>query len=327
MSILNKFKMLCLSVIICTVLVTLVTSLNAQDQLLSAELVTYYTQEWDGPRDDMGRPLVSDDILKRMKYVGLEEAWAAISGAGYNNKYDGDWHIMYPERVMVGRALTAAFMPLSHELNNRMIANATAKGISGGANLWPIYLLKQGDVYVADGYGKIEGGTLIGNNLGNAIFANSGNGPVFNAGARDLGDLRDLEGFNAWVKGWHPSAIQNMMLVSINGPTRIGAAVVLPGDVVLATEGGVLFIPPHLAETTVLSSELERLSDNFRKERLAQGTYVLGQLYGVAWIDAINNDFYGWLRSDRARINSSYGVDFSTIDKVLEKRSTNWREW
>lgn len=322
-----KFTKLSLSMLMLVILVSSTNLVFAQDQLLTPEQVTYYTLEWNGPRDDMGRPLVSDDVLERMKYVGLEEAWAAIRGAGYNSKYDGDFHIMYPDQVMVGRALTAAFMPMSPELNERMIKNAREKGIPGGANLWPIYLLKKGDVYVADGYGKIEGGTLVGNNLANAIFANSGNGPVFNAGARDLGDLRDLKGFNAWVKGWHPSAIQEMMLVSINGPTRIGAAVVLPGDVVLATEGGVIFIPPHLAERVLISSEVERLSDNFRKERMAQGRYVLGQLYGVEWTQAIDNDYFNWLRSDRARINQSYGVALSTIDKVLETRSRNWREW
>lgn len=322
-----KFKTLSLSILICTAISMSSAPVNAQDQLLSAEQVTYYTQEWEGPRDDMGRPLVSDDLLNRLKFVRLEEAWGAIRGAGYNNKYDGDYHVMHPDQVMVGRALTAAFMPMSHELNERMIANARAKGIPSGANLWPIYLLKPGDVYVADGYGKVEGGTLIGNNLGTAIFANSGNGPIFNAGARDLDALRNLEGFNAWVKGWHPSAIHEMMLVSINGPIRMGAAIALPGDVVLATEGGVLFIPPHLLERVVLSSEVERLSDNFRKIRLGEGKYVLGQMYGVTWTDAIYEDFYGWLRSDRAKINSEYGVGFSTIDKVLETRSTNWREW
>lgn len=323
----RTLKTLSLSMVVCTALFLSVTPATAQDQLLSAEQVTYYTLEWQGPRDTMGRPMVSDDLLNRLKFVRLEEAWGAIRGAGYNNKFDGDYHVMHPERTMVGRALTATFMPMSPELNERMIANARAKGIPSGANLWPIYLLKPGDVYVADGWGKVENGTLIGNNLGTAIFANSGNGPVFNAGARDLDALRDLEGFNAWVKGWHPSAIQDMMLVSINGPTRMGAAIALPGDVVLATEGGVLFIPPHLLERVVLSSEVERLSDNFRKERLGQGKYVLGQMYGVAWSDEINNDFYGWLRSERARINSDFGVGFSTIDKVLETRSTNWREW
>ncbi len=305
----------------------LVSGVQAQDQLVSADQVKFYTQEWTGARDDMGRPIVSDDILERMKHVGLEEAWGALRGAGYQDKFDGNWDIMWPERVMVGRALTAAFMPMSSELNERMVANARAKGIPGGANLWPIYLLKKGDVYVADGYGKIENGTLIGNNLGAAIFTNSGNGPVFNAGARDLGNLREVEGFNAWVKGWHPSAISNMMLVSINGPTRIGAAIVLPGDVVLATEGGVLFIPPHLAERVVLSSEVERLSDRFRKVRMGEGKYVLGQLYGVEWTDAIKGDFYNWLKSDRMKINESTGVALSTIDKVFDKKSTNWREW
>ncbi len=39
--------------------------------------------------------------------------------------------------------------------------------------------------------------------------------------------------------------------MSINGPTRIGHATVMPGDVVLGRNGGVIFIPPQLAEQVV----------------------------------------------------------------------------
>lgn len=325
MSIRYKCQLISLSILACFLLNE---NVSAQAQLVPAEQVIFYTQEWDGPRDDHGRPLVSDEILERMKHVGLEEAWSAIRSAGYNNKFEGDWHILRPDQVMVGRALTAAFMPLSPELNDRIVAQGREQGLLGGTNMWPIYMLKKGDVYVADGYGKIKEGTLVGNNLGSTIYANSGNGPVFYGSARDLGEFRTMDGFNAWVKGWHPTAINNMMLISINGPTRIGEAIVLPGDVVLATEGGVLFIPPHLAERAVISSEVERLTDTFRIERIREGVYQLGDMYGGAtWSDAVENDFYGWVRSERTRLNRDNGVAFSTIDKVIETRSRNWRQW
>jgi hypothetical protein len=57
---------------------------------------------------------------------------------------------------------------------------------------------------VADGFGKIHEGTLIGDNLGNAIFANSGNGVVFDGSVRDTEGFGEIEGFNAFVRGWEP---------------------------------------------------------------------------------------------------------------------------
>lgn len=296
-------------------------------QVVPEDEVIFYTQEWEGERDQYGRPLVPDDILERMEYVSIEEAWGTIRGADYHNKFEGDWHIMYPDQIMIGRALTASFLPSSPELEARMDSLGREEGLRGSMNQWPIYMLEQGDVYVADGFGKIKDGTLIGDNLGQGIYANSGNGPVFYGSARDLDGLRNLEGFNAWVKAWHPSYIQEMMLISINGPTRIGEAVVLPGDVVLAAEGGVLFIPPHLAEQVVVSSEATRLTDIFRIQRIGEGTYKLEEVYGSRWTDEIDDDFYQWLEEEREALNSEHGVGYETIDRMIETRSRNWREW
>lgn len=305
----------------------LVDGIHAQAQLESAEKVEFYTREWKGDRDQYGRPMASDNLLERMRFVGLEEAWGTIRSAGYNNKFEGDWDIMYPHQVMVGRALTATFVPESPELAERMHDIGREQGLGGGMNQYPIYLLEQGDVYVADGFGKIKDGTLIGDNLGQGIYSNSGNGPIFYGSARDLGGLREVEGFNAWVKGWHPSAIREMTLISINGVTRIGEAVVLPGDVVLATETGVLFIPPQLAENVVLSSEVSRLTDTFRKQRISEGVYTLNETYGSDWTEAINQDFYDWVENNQSRIHNDLGVGKETIQNLLETQSRSWQEW
>ncbi len=295
----------------------------AQVQLEPVDRVTFVTEDWKGERDKYGRPRVPDDILERMKHVSLEEAWGIVSNAGYRNKFEGDWHIMYPDRRMVGRALTAAFLPASPELEKRMLDAARKLGLQGAMNQFPIYMLTRGDVYVADGFGKIEDGTLIGDNLAQAIHTNSGNGPVFYGSARDLAGMREIEGFNAWVKGWHPSYIREMMLASINAPIRIGKAVVLPGDVVLAVEGGVLFVPPHLAEQVVRRSEVTRLTDAFRLQRIREGTYTLAETYGTKWTQAIDDDFYGWLRTERERLHQQLGVAYATIDETIATRSRN----
>jgi len=131
------------------------------------------------------------------------------------------------------------------------------------------------DVYVADGFGKIVDGTLIGDNLGNAIYAKSKTGVVFNASSRDQEGLSEIEGFNAFVREWHPSFLTEVMLLSINSPIRIGAATVLPGDIILGKKEGVMFIPAHLAEKVVVTSEVVRLRDLFGITRLKEGKYTL----------------------------------------------------
>ena len=81
---------------------------------------------------------------------------------------------------------------------------------------------------------------------------------------------------------------------SLNGPTQIGEATVLPGDIVLGTLEGVIFIPPHLVEEVVTTSEEIRIRDEFGKQRLREGKYTSGQIDVSVWEVEIEADFQEW---------------------------------
>jgi len=275
------------------VIASLVNVSQAGIELSKKEMLAL-TAKWDGDRDPSGRPRVPDDILKRMRNVSLEQAWGVLRGAGYRNQFEGDWKMIHRDVPVVGRALTAVYMPSRPDVADRIAAIGKKEGRIGASNSWPIDALKKGDVYVADGYGKVVDGTIIGDNLGNAVYAKSGNGVVFDSGVRDLEGLEKIPGFNAFVRGWDPSAIREMTLMGINAPIRIGRATVLPGDVVLAKREGVIFIPAHLAEKVVVEAEVTALKDAFGHQRLREGAYSPGQIDG-GWTDEIKADFLRWL--------------------------------
>lgn len=269
--------------------------MTAQAQFFhSVEELIYLTQEWEGERFEDGRPKVPDEILERMKKVSIEEAWGVLRAKGYINQFEGDWVILNEEEPIVGRALTTQYMPKRPEVMDRLTEKGQKMGRVGAMNSWPIDALQQGDVYVADGFGKVIDGTLIGDNLGNAIYTNSGNGVVFNGGSRDMEGLSRIEGFNAYVKGFDPSFLTESMLMGINIPVRIGRATVFPGDVVLAKPTGVLFIPAHLAEEVVEIAEFIMLRDMFGHEMLKKGVYTPGQIDG-RWSDEIKAAFLDWV--------------------------------
>ncbi|HVZ28165.1 MAG TPA: hypothetical protein VG798_05865, partial [Rhizomicrobium sp.] len=142
-------------------------------------------------------------------------------------------------------------------------AEGKAEGRESGHNSWPIAALTEGDVYIADGYGKSVEGTLIGSNLGNGIYGKSHNGFVFNAAIRDQEENREIKGFNGFYRSVDPSAIRDMEMTGINVPIRIGRATVLPGDIVLAKEDGVLIIPAALAEDAISTAEFTGLTDDY----------------------------------------------------------------
>ncbi len=263
-------------------------------QTITKEQTIFLTPLWEGERFLDGRPKVPDNILERMKSVSIEEAWGVLRNEGYHNQFEGGWKPLHDDVPFVGRALTAQYMPNRPDVSHQITKKGKEDGRVGNTNSWPIDMLVSGDVYVADCFGKIVDGTLIGDNLGNAIYAKSKTGVVFNASSRDMEGLSKIEGFNAFVRDWHPSFLTEVMLLSLNTPIRIGAATVLPGDIVLAKREGVIFIPAHLAEKIVVTSEIVRLRDLFGITRLKEGKYSPGQIDNK-WSDDIEKDFSKWL--------------------------------
>jgi 4-hydroxy-4-methyl-2-oxoglutarate aldolase len=254
------------------------------------------TPLWKGDRYPDGRPRVAEDLLKRLKAISIEEAWDVLRLRGYENQFASGWQMIHPDQPFVGRALTAAYLPGRPDLVEHVTRTGKEEGRIGPSNSWPIDMLQQGDVYIADGCGKVADGTLIGDNLGNAIYAKTHTGVVFDAGARDLDGLKKIEGFNAFVRGWDPTFLKNMVLSSINRPIRIGSVTVLPGDVILARREGVIVIPPHLAEEVVVTAEIVALKDEFGHIRLREGVYTPGQI-DVKWTAPIKADFFRWLHA------------------------------
>jgi regulator of RNase E activity RraA len=294
-------------------------SATAQNVGSSPEYIKAITAEWKGERFSDGRPKVSDGLLERAKNLGLEDAWGVLRNKGYQNQYEGDWHIIHPDVKMTGRAVTAQYMPLRPDLEKYIKEQGARekRAQQGGTNSWPIDVLTDGDVYVADAYGKIVDGTLIGDNLGNSIYGKAKRGVIFYGSVRDEEGLSEIEGFNAWVKGSDPSYIMQMSLTSINAPIRIGRAVVLPGDVVLANKYGVLFIPAHLIEEVVISSEFTSLRDEFGHLRLREGKYKPGEI-DSRWSDAIKQDFLNWINNYPGKLPMTK----QELDNYLKDR--NW---
>jgi regulator of RNase E activity RraA len=290
-------------------------------QQISREELLLLTPDWDGERFEDGRPRVADDILERMKLVTLEEAWAVLRGERFDYQYEGGWQVIDPAAVLVGRAVTATFVPGRPDIHRRLDEQGKKDGRSGSQNSWPVDMLVPGDVYVADQFGAHVDGPTIGDNVGSAIFANSGNGFVYDGAVRDLNGLRDISGLHAFFRSYHPSHHNppgrlNTTLVGINRPTRIGQATVMPGDVVLGRDGGVIFIPPQLAQRVVETSEIVRLRDTFGQQRLREGVYTSGQI-DTRWTDDIERDFSRWLEANVDELP----VPRARIEELLKTRT------
>lgn len=281
------------------------SSLRAQPTSLTREALIQYTPMWKGERFPDGRPKVADEIVARLKYCTVTEAWQIIygmndgSGRGsgnYVNQYAGDWAMMHDDVTVCGRALTALFMPARPDVNYAIQQQGIKDNRSrGGQYTWGIDQLQNGDVYVVNVCEGILDASHVGDNLGTAIYSKSHNGAIIRGTVRDLEGNLKIEGFNLFVRAFRPQWNMNNMMVGINCPIQVGYVTVMPGDIVLAKRMGVVFIPPHLAENVADISERTRLTDTFAHIGVREGRFSAREADG-AFTDSMNKEFTQWLK-------------------------------
>src|SRR6187397_3094695 len=262
-------------------------------QTISKEELIFLTSAWKGERFEDGRPKIPDNLLERAKHIMIDDAWTVLKNEGYLNQFEGGWKTVN-DTPMTGRALTAMYMPSRPDVEKNIKERGAKEGRKGNTNSWPIDKLTKGDLYVADAFGKISGGPIMGATLANSIYSKSGNGVVFDGASRDLQEIKNIKGFNAYVRDFHPSFTEEMVLMGLNTPIRIGNAMVLPGDLVIATKEGVLFIPAHMAEQVVSTAEIDS-----------------------QWNDELKTEFLKWLEK-----HPELGkMTRAELDKVMSKRT------
>lgn len=253
------------------------------------------TPLWQGERFDDGRPRVPDDILKRMEKITNEEAWAVLEAKGYKYQFEGSLKMVHPDKVLVGRAVTAVMMPKRPDLHDYLLEyGQKEEGRHGFFNVWVIDALVEDDVVVVDMFDKIYEGTFSGGNLSTTIATRTKRGQVIYGGIRDLQQIVEIENLQTYYRGIDPTPIRDVTLVGMNVPCRIGGAICMPGDVVLGTPAGITFIPPHLAEEICINSEKTRLKDMFGFERIREGRYSSADIDVAEWAPAIEADFREW---------------------------------
>ena len=284
-------------------------------QTISKEEIIFLTSEWKGERFADGRPKISDGLLERAKKIMIDDAWTVLKNEGYFNQFESNWKTVN-DVPLTGRALTAMYMPSRPDVEKNIKDRGAEQGRKGNTNSWPIDVLTKGDIYIADAFGKISGGSIMGATLANSIFSKSGSGVVFNGAARALQEIKNIKGFNAFVRDFHPSFTEEMVLMGLNTPIRIGNVMVLPGDLVIAQMEGVLFVPAHLAEQVVSTGEFVIRKDQFGFEMVREGKYSTGEI-DSQWTDDIKIVFLKWLEK-----HPELGkMTRAEVDKMMSKRT------
>ncbi|MBO7762112.1 MAG: RraA family protein [Clostridia bacterium] len=269
-------------------------------KLNDREAIIELTPLWKGDRLPDGRPYVPQKYLDAMRGMTLEELWKPIFLKGYESQFEGDLRTLHDDgRKLIGRAVTATYVPTRPDLHEVMFEVGAKEGRKGNYNQWVIDTLTEGDVVVVDMYDKIYKGTFVGGNLTTAIHTRTKTGgAVIWGGVRDVEQMKEVPDVQVYYRGIDPTPIRDFVMKDFNGITRIGKATVLPGDIVFGGGGGVLFIPSHLVAEVVEGAAKTHVKDDFGFLMIGENRFTTAEIDRATWTVEMLDMLVEWINTD-----------------------------
>ncbi|MCI9189979.1 MAG: RraA family protein [Lachnospiraceae bacterium] len=265
--------------------------------LNNREEIIGLTRDWKGERSSDGRPRVADEKIEILKTLTQEEIWHPLYFSGYRFQFQGGMHTLHAGKKLYGRAVTCCFMPQRPDLRRLAFDTAREKGWKGDCNQWVIDSLQEGDVVVCDLYDKIFKGTFVGGNLTTAIQARTKTGGVVVwGGVRDIEQMQKMD-VQVYYRGVDPTPIRDCQITAFNGACRIGQALCLPGDIVIGTKNGVIFVPSHMVDMVIKNAYKMQARDMYAFPRLSQGIYTTADVDAPVWGTEMMRDFLHYIET------------------------------
>ncbi len=281
------------------------------------------TPLWQGERFADGRPKVPEEHLTALRDMTMEEVWKYIYKKGYEFQFQGDMRLLHDGHKMIGRAVTCTFCPSRPDLDSVMRSVGAAEGRIGVYNQWVVDSLGEHDVLVADMFDKIFKGTFLGGNLTTAIRNRTKDGgAVIWGGIRDIEQMKRIDEVQVYYRGIDPTPIRDFVMTGFNGPTTIGKAICLPGDVVFGNDAGVLFIPSHLVEGAVTGAAKMHVKDIFGFEMLSNNTYTTAQIDLAVWPREMLDRMRRFIEQDE-RCAAYRKIDWSEEYRLADSEADN----
>ena len=225
------------------------------------------------------RPRVTDEQLARIKNLQIENLWGAVQNKGYKNCFVSHLKATQPSIKMVGRATTLRYLPSRPDVDEGVQQLAKEGDWDYRFNTRAGEDAHPGDVVVVELGGMVERATFMGTMTGLAIKLQKTNGIVVDGGIRDLNGFLQWKDFPVYYAGAHASAMADQIGVEWNAPIRIGSVTVLPGDVVVGDEEGILFFPPQIADEVIAAAETQTYNEDFKEEAMRSGKYKTRDIY------------------------------------------------
>ncbi|MEU4837530.1 fumarylacetoacetate hydrolase family protein [Nocardia testacea] len=221
-----------------------------------------------GLPDEPAAPVLSAELHAKLMAAPVAGLSQALRKRGLDNVAIDGVHPIRPGIKLVGTAKTLRFLPNREDL---------FRSHGGGYNAQKraFDAVSPGEVLVIEARGERGSGTL-GDILALRAKARDAAGIVTDGGVRDLAAVADI-GIPVFSQGGHPAVLGRKHVPwDSDIAVACGGATVLPGDVIVGDDDGVIVIPAALAEEIADAALAQETEDAWIAEQVAAGHPVDG---------------------------------------------------
>ena len=216
----------------------------------------------------------TQDIIRPSKELidGLAHIGSATAAGELNRLGNRDAHIRGPVsfnrgKAVVGPALTLQFMPKREDLYGVDEYADPERQLHRHA----LYHTQPGDIIVVDARGDMGSG-IFGEMMLTYFKGRGGIAAVIDGCIRDYPKAQELD-LGLWLRGTTPNfhTQTNIMPFAVNVPIACSNVLVMPGDLIVADDDGVVVVPIKLAPELLKRASEHRDWEEFSRLKLSEG--------------------------------------------------------
>jgi regulator of RNase E activity RraA len=214
---------------------------------------------------DIERP--SKELIAGLARIGSATASGELSRLGIRDPHMHGPISWISGKSVVGPALTLQFMPKREDLYRVDEYADPEKQLHRHV----LYHTQPGDIVVVDARGDMGSG-VFGEMMLTYFKGRGGAGVVIDGCIRDYPKASQL-GLGLWLRGVTPNfhTQTNIFPFAVNVPVACGNVLVMPGDIIIADDDGVVVVPIKLAPQLLEKASEHADWEDFSRMRLAEG--------------------------------------------------------
>ena len=228
---------------------------------------------------------VSDEILDRFRKVTSATAYSAVwrlappdgqewfASANYQLCLMRGIKAFTPGKILVGRAQTLRYVPARPDLLKETRRGGDSAEYRAMAKCGP------DDVLVVEAHTFDEYSCTMGNMKTRHLWHNKAQGLITDGAIRDLNMISDEYDLAVFAKNRSPAGnLPFLESFEEGGYINVGGVLVVPGDVIVADDDGVVVVPSDRAEEVIDWIEEQEEAEEFvigliDSEQVPPGTY------------------------------------------------------